>query len=123
MDRVFIEELSVFAQIGVYDWEQQIKQKLVFDIEMAWDCRKAAQTDDVQYCLNYAEVSQFVLDYVQSKPFLLVERVAYEVAEKLHTRFGVPWLRLKLSKPNAVPQAKSVGVVVEKGSLERFGEN
>mgnify|MGYP000050248917 FL=1 len=118
MDRVFIEELSVFAQIGVYDWEQQIKQKLVFDIEMAWDCRKAAQTDDVQYCLNYAEVSQFVLDYVQSKPFLLVERVAYEVAEKLQTRFGIQWLRLKLSKPNAVPQAKSVGVVVEKGSLE-----
>ncbi len=29
MDRVFIEELTVFAQIGVYDWEQQIKQKLV----------------------------------------------------------------------------------------------
>ena len=52
MDRVFIEELSVFAQIGVYDWEQQIKQKLVFDLEMAWDCQKAAETDDVQYCLN-----------------------------------------------------------------------
>ena len=30
MDRIFIEELVVFAQIGVYDWEQQIKQKLVF---------------------------------------------------------------------------------------------
>ncbi|MBF1243496.1 MAG: dihydroneopterin aldolase, partial [Haemophilus sp.] len=25
MDRIFIEELVVFAQIGVYDWEQQIK--------------------------------------------------------------------------------------------------
>ena len=52
MDRIFIEELVVFAQIGVYDWEQQIKQKLVFDLEMAWDCQKAAETDDVQYCLN-----------------------------------------------------------------------
>ena len=67
MDRIFIEELVVFAQIGVYDWEQQIKQKLVFDLEMAWDCQKAAETDDVQYCLNYAEVSQFILDYVQAK--------------------------------------------------------
>ena len=27
MDRVFIEELTVFAQIGVYDWEQQKKTK------------------------------------------------------------------------------------------------
>ena len=51
MDRVFIEELTVFAQIGVYDWEQQIKQKLVFDLEMAWDCKQAAETDDVAYCL------------------------------------------------------------------------
>lgn len=117
MDRIFIEELTVFAQIGVYDWEQQIKQKLIFDIEMAWDCQKAAETDDVQYCLNYADVSQFILDYVQSKPFLLVERVAYEVAEELQQRFGITWLRLKLSKPKAVAQANAVGVIVEKGSL------
>ena len=31
MDTVFIEGLTVFAQIGVYDWEQKIKQKLVFE--------------------------------------------------------------------------------------------
>ena len=38
--------------------------------------------------LNYAEVSQFILDYVQAKPFLLIERVAYEVAEQLQQRLG-----------------------------------
>ena len=117
MDRIFIEELVVFAQIGVYDWEQQIKQKLVFDLEMAWDCQKAAETDDVQYCLNYAEVSQFILDYAQAKPFLLIERVAYEVAEQLQQRFGISWLRLKLSKPKAVGQASNVGIIVERGEL------
>ena len=41
MDIVFIEQLSVITTIGVYDWEQTIEQKLVFDIEMAWDNRKA----------------------------------------------------------------------------------
>ncbi len=35
MDIVFIEELSVITTIGVYDWEQTIQQKLVFDIEWA----------------------------------------------------------------------------------------
>ena len=34
MDIVFIEQLSVITTIGVYDWEQTIEQKLVFDIEM-----------------------------------------------------------------------------------------
>ena len=44
MDIVFIEQLSVITTIGVYDWEQTIEQKLVFDIEMAWDNRKAAKS-------------------------------------------------------------------------------
>lgn len=116
-DRIFIEELSVFAQIGVYDWEQQIKQKLVFDLEMVWNCRQAAETDDVQYCLNYADVSKFIIDYVESKPFLLIERVAYEVAEQLQTHFNIQGLRLKLSKPKAVAQAKHVGIIVQRGEL------
>lgn len=116
-DRIFIESLTVYAQIGVYDWEQQIKQKLVFDLEMAWDSQKAAETDDVVYCLNYAEVSEFILNYVQSKPFLLIERVANEVAEQLQSHFSISWLRLKLSKPKAVAQAKNVGIIIERGKL------
>ncbi len=47
MDIVFIEQLTVITTIGVYDWEQGIQQKLVFDIEMAWDNRQAAESDDV----------------------------------------------------------------------------
>ena len=49
----------------------KLNKKLVFDLEMAWDCQKAAETDDVQYCLNYAEVSQFILAYAQAKPFFI----------------------------------------------------
>ncbi len=118
MDRVFIEELTVFAQIGVYDWEQQIKQKLVFDLEMAWDCKQAADTDDVEYCLNYAEVSQAIIDYVESKPFLLIERVAYEVADLLESRYQLQGLKIKLSKPKAVAQARNVGVLIVRGCLK-----
>ena len=118
MDRVFIEELTVFAQIGVYDWEQQIKQKLVFDLEMALDCKQAAETDNVAYCLNYAEVSQVIIDYVESKPFLLIERVAYEVADLLESRYQLQGLKIKLSKPKAVAQARNVGVLVVRGCLK-----
>ena len=118
MDRVFIEELTVFAQIGVYDWEQQIKQKLVFDLEIAWDCKQAAETDDVAYCLNYAEVSQAIIDYVESKPFLLIERMAYEVADLLESRYQLQGLKIKLSKPKAVAQARNVGVLIVRGCLK-----
>ncbi|AWX15820.1 dihydroneopterin aldolase [Mergibacter septicus] len=117
-DIIFIEGLTVFAQIGVYDWEQQIKQKLIFDLKMAWDNQQASQTDNVQYCLNYAEVSEFILNYVENRAFLLIERVAHEVAEALQQQFNIPWIQIKLSKPTAVPQANNVGIIVEKGSLK-----
>ncbi len=114
-DKVFIHELTVFASIGVYDWEHTIKQKLLFNIEMIWDCRQAAETDNVHYCLNYAEVSQAVIELVESQHFALIETVAYRVADLLQSRFGVQSFRVELHKPKAVAQANSLGVIIERG--------
>ncbi|GHS70695.1 7,8-dihydroneopterin aldolase [Enterobacter kobei] len=116
MDIVFIEQLSVITTIGVYDWEQTIEQKLVFDIEMGWDNRKSAKSDDVNDCLSYADISETVIGHVEGQRFALVERVAEEVAELLLTKFNSPWVRIKLSKPGAVARAASVGVIIERGT-------
>lgn len=116
MDIVFIEQLTAITTIGVYDWEQTIKQKLVIDVEMVWDNRKAAMSDDVIDCLSYADVSEAILDKVENGRFALVERVAEEIANLLITRFSTPWVRIKVSKPGAVAAAKQVGVIIERSS-------
>ncbi|MCG9583927.1 bifunctional dihydroneopterin aldolase/7,8-dihydroneopterin epimerase [Vibrio tubiashii] len=116
MDKVFIEQLEVITTIGVYDWEQEIKQKLMFDIEMSHDNRPAGKSDDVVDALDYAQVSQAVLSHIEGGRFLLVERVAEEVAELIMSRFNVPWIKIRLTKPGAVPQAAGVGVVIERGT-------
>lgn len=116
MDIVFIEQLSVITTIGVYDWEQTIEQKLVFDIEMGWDNRLSAKSDDVNDCLSYADISETVVKHVEGQRFALVERVAEEVAELLLSRFNSPWVRIKLSKPGAVARAANVGVIIERGT-------
>ncbi|WP_455811486.1 bifunctional dihydroneopterin aldolase/7,8-dihydroneopterin epimerase [Pseudomonas graminis] len=116
MDIVFIDQLSVITTIGVYDWEQTIQQKLVFDVEMAWDNRKAAASDDVNDCLSYADVSEAIINHVSQGKFALVERVAEEIASLLLARFASPWVRIKVSKPGAVAQARQVGVVIERGT-------
>lgn len=119
MDIVFIEQLSVITTIGVYDWEQTISQKLVFDVEMAWDNRRAAASDDVADCLSYADVSEAIINHVAGGKFALVERVAEEVATLLMQRFNSPWVRIKLSKPGAIAQAHQVGVIIQRGTIPK----
>ncbi|XKM14476.1 dihydroneopterin aldolase [Orbaceae bacterium ac157xtp] len=113
-DRVIIEGLTVFTTIGVYDWEQTIKQKLVLDIEMEWNNQSAAKSDNVTFCLDYAKVSQSICNYIESQPFKLIETVAERVANLVIEQFKVPYLKIKVSKPDAVANAQNVAVIIER---------
>ena len=115
MDIVFIEDLRIDTTIGIYDWERKIKQTLAFDIEMATDIRKAAETDDIQYALNYKAVSKRIIQFVEDSQFLLVETVAEKVAAIIVGEFGVEWVKLTLHKPGAVRGSRSVGIRIERG--------
>lgn len=114
MDHVFIEGLEIDALIGIYDWERRVRQTLVFDIEMAFDNRVPAASDDIADTLNYKAVSKRVIAYVQQSEFGLVETLAERVAAIILDEFGVSRLRLKLSKPGAVRGARAVGVIIER---------
>ena len=118
MDIVFIEKLEVFTTIGVYDWEKEIIQRLVFDLKMAHDNRPSALTDAITKALDYSAVSKLVTDFAQGNIFELVETMAEQVAELLMTTFGIPWISLKLSKPGAVANAANVGVYIERGQRD-----
>ena len=114
MDKVFIEGLEIDALIGIYDWERRIRQTLSFDLEMGFDNRVPAASDDIADTLNYKAVSKRVIEYVSQSDFGLVETLAERVAAIVIEEFGVARVRLKLSKPGAVRGARAVGVVIER---------
>ncbi|MGL5290647.1 MAG: dihydroneopterin aldolase [Vibrionaceae bacterium] len=117
MDKVFIRQLEVVTHIGAYDWEQQIWQKLLLDIEMEFDIAQAAVSDDVSFALDYAKVAQAVTQFVGQGHFLLIERVAREVADLILQQFGVTWVRITVSKPSALLSAACAGVTIERRIL------
>ncbi|TZF91441.1 dihydroneopterin aldolase [Cognatilysobacter lacus] len=114
MDHVFIEGLEIEALIGIYDWERRVRQPLLFDIEMAFDNRAPAASDNIAHTLDYKAVSNRVRDYVSASGFGLVETLAERVAELVLAEFPVQSVRLKLSKPGAVRGARAVGVMIER---------
>jgi dihydroneopterin aldolase len=112
---VYIKGLRAQAVIGVYEWERDIRQLLVLDLEMASDTTKAAASDEIVQALDYATISQRVIALVESSEYQLIETLANAVATMIQRDFGVPWLRLRLSKPGAVAAAEDVGVIIEVG--------
>ncbi|NTS78154.1 dihydroneopterin aldolase [Catenovulum sp. SM1970] len=114
---VFINELTVNACIGVFDWEKRIRQRLVFDIEMSWPNQAVAATDDINKALDYSEVAELVTVFAESRQFELIETLAEQAAELIMTQCGVKWLRLEIAKPGAIKNAAKVGIRIERGSL------
>lgn len=115
MDIVYVRDLRIKANIGIYDWEKSIQQQIRIDLEMAWDNTIPAKSDDIKDTLNYKTASQRVVQLVESGHFDLVERLAEEIASTLMTEMGVPWIRVTLGKPMAVKGAAEVGVQIERG--------
>ncbi len=114
-DCVLIEGLEVETVVGVYDWERQINQRLLVDLEMAWNNRVPGVSDNVSDALDYAAVSEKVITCLQTLKPQLLEHGAEVLAAELQSTFGISWLRLTLRKPGAVPAAQSVGVRIERG--------
>ncbi len=68
-DIVFIRELRADTVIGVYDWERELRQTVVLDLEMAMDNKRAADSDDIADALNYAAVSIRLLEFIGNSQF------------------------------------------------------
>lgn len=115
MDIIYLRGLRIDTVIGIFDWERQHRQPVVLDLEMATDIRSAAASDDIALTLNYKAISEALIDFVEASRFELVETLAEACAALLQTEFGITWLRLSLSKPQALSRARDVGIVIERG--------
>jgi dihydroneopterin aldolase len=115
MDIIFIGSLEATTIIGIYDWERETKQTLVLDIEMAFDIKKAAETDDIQHTLDYKAVSERVVSFVEQSQYFLVEKLIEEISVILLKEFNTPWVKITLNKRGALSRAKDVGIIIERG--------
>lgn len=114
MDVIFLTGLTTECIIGIWDWERRVKQKVVIDLEMGADIRKAAASDAIGDTLDYKNVSKRLLQFVSDSEFQLVETLTERIAEIVVTEFGVPWVRVKLNKQGAIRGSRDVGILIER---------
>jgi len=112
--KVFIRQLSVPAIIGVFPEERTASQTILIDVELETDIQQAAQSDDLQYTIDYAAVRRCIIDYIGTVAFELLETLAAKLADHLKQNFKPSRLCLTITKkPFDIPDVQGVGVIIE----------
>ena len=115
LDTIFIHQLRVEAVIGVYDFEKEKPQPLLLDFELKVDLHAAGKSDDLTETVDYAEVAQQVIKHIQQTRYELLEALAEALCQLLFQKFaGIEAITLTLFKPEAVNEAETVGIRIER---------
>ncbi|XP_019639203.1 PREDICTED: folic acid synthesis protein FOL1-like isoform X2 [Branchiostoma belcheri] len=113
-DVIEIDHLRCRTEIGFSKHEIGKKQEVVISIRLGCDMSKAGKSDDVSDSVNYRAVSKDVINYVESTSFNLVEKLATDVARICIALHKVPWVQVRVHKPQALRFSDSVGVLIER---------
>lgn len=114
MDKIFISDLAIDTIIGIYGWEREILQTLSFDLEIDWDIRTAAASDNISDTLDYGAVVQTIVQFVEASRYQLIETLAEDLSSLLLTEYPIPKLKLTLTKPVALHGQNTAKIVIKR---------
>jgi dihydroneopterin aldolase len=115
---VELRGLSIYTHHGVSDAEQEIGQRLEFDVTFDVPDCDAVLTDRVEDTIDYGDVADIVTLAATERSYRTLERLAHVVGERLAERYGCERVRVRATKPEPpLPLAieeVSVEVLVER---------
>ena len=99
---LFIDNLEVFANHGLFEEENKLGQKFIFDIECDLNYKKAMFSDEMTDSISYADIAEVVVKTATTNTFNLLERLAGEILKNIFTEFSqIENINLKINKPGA----------------------
>jgi len=121
MDKIYIRDLLLRCIVGIYPEERENKQDVIINIEMTCDLSAAAASDQIEDTVNYKAVKKEIMALVENSAFLLIERMAGEIASVCLDHPGVFQVRVTVDKPGALRFARSVAVEVVRSRAKADG--
>jgi dihydroneopterin aldolase len=96
---VELRGLSIYTHHGVTDAEQEVGQRLEFDVSFDVPDCDAVLTDRIDDTIDYAEVCDIVALAATERSYRTLERLAHVIGERLAERFGCEHVRVRAAKP------------------------
>jgi dihydroneopterin aldolase len=115
LDRVFVRDFVVSAEIGAYDYERAIRQRVVFDVE-ALVRRAAAHPDDMRSIFSYDVILDAIRLVVGRGHVDFVETLAEDVAAALLQHARLRSVRVNIRKLDVIEGAVGIEIRRERAS-------
>ncbi len=113
---VFVRGLALQARLGIYPHEKAAPQRVIIGVELAVEDEAAPTSvgsDDLRRVVNYESVVRAARAAVDGHT-LLVETLAERIAAAALADPRVVRARVTVEKPDAFPDAATVGVTIER---------
>jgi dihydroneopterin aldolase len=101
LDKIFVNQMEFYGYHGVFPEETRLGQRFIVDLMVLIDLKKAGESDELDYSVNYGELFQVCKEIVEGKPYKLVEAIAEKIAETVLKKFTlVSEATVKVIKPD-----------------------
>ncbi len=119
MSKIYLEDVKIYAYHGVLPEENIIGTYYILNLEIHTDLWIAAESDDLNDTISYAEINEIIHDEMKINSKLL-EHVAGRIITKIREKFDqVSYIKLKITKtsPPMKGEMKGASIELEKSFL------
>jgi dihydroneopterin aldolase len=113
MDFIFIDDMRVEAQVGIFEREKAALQTLEISLTFGVP-DEAARDDDIDKTIRYDAVIERIRADLASRHFNLLETLGEHVIDLLLNEFGAPWVKIRIAKIGIMKGVRRVGVQIER---------
>lgn len=115
MDSILVRDLRVDVLIGIHKRERYVAQTVSIDLDIGIPGTAVFKSDKVADTVDYEQVALKIKALAASGHFRLVETFADRIAKLITEDFKAPWVKVTASKIGILPNAKFVGVSIQRG--------
>ncbi|SDL66906.1 Dihydroneopterin aldolase [Chryseobacterium taihuense] len=119
MSKIYLEDVKIYAYHGVLPEENIIGTYYILNLEIHTDLWIAAESDDLNDTISYAEINEIIHNEMKINSKLL-EHVAGRIITKIREKFDqISYIKLRITKtsPPMKGEMKGASIELEKSFL------
>ena len=118
---ILINDFLINEIIGIHKHEKIKKQKIIFNIVIDVNQNTLPDENNLSSIVDYEKITKKLENLAKNKNYNFLESLAEDSFEEIFKDKRINSVKIKIEKPDAIQNAKSVGIEVFKSRSDYEG--